>query len=83
MALVVGWIVYTFVYTLYRPSFRELQRSTLLAWSPLCSNLSEAESGNSVIRALGAQSFYIRKNRFLTSEMMKTQFMHNGCVFFH
>lgn len=80
LALIVGWFVYTFVYKLYRPSCREFQRSTLLSWSPLCSNLSEAESGTVVIRALGAQTYYVNRNVFLTSEMMKTQFMHNGVL---
>ncbi|XP_053991284.1 uncharacterized protein LOC128883204 isoform X2 [Hylaeus volcanicus] len=77
---VIAFYVYTFIYKLYRPSSLELQRSNLLAWSPLTSNFSEVETGAKVIRALGAQNHFIRKNVFLTSELLKVDFLQNGVV---
>lgn len=92
----VAWAVYTLVYTLYRPTCRlvqqtvlmimihcdnrEFQRAKLLALSPLCGNLSEAESGAVVIRALGAQKYYRQQNIHLTTNLLKTQFMQIGYV---
>lgn len=75
---IVGFLVYTFVYQLYRPTCRELQRSRLTALSPLCGHLSEVESGATVIRAFAAEGVYHKKNIALTSDLMKTQFMQVG-----
>jgi hypothetical protein len=75
---IIGFFVYYFIYKLYRPSSLELQRSNLLAWSPLTGNFSEVETGAKVIRALGAQNHFIKKNVFLTSELMKVEFLQNG-----
>lgn len=74
----VGWLLYTFVYLLYRPACREFQRAKLLAFSPLCGNLSEAGSGAVVIRALGGQKYYTARNLRLTTDLLKTEFMKVG-----
>ncbi|XP_053990977.1 ATP-binding cassette sub-family C member 5-like isoform X2 [Hylaeus volcanicus] len=74
----VAYIVYHYVYKLFRPANRELQRSKLYALSPLCGHLSELESGSFFIKAFGAEKYYEDKSTELTSNFLKTQFMQIG-----
>lgn len=70
--------VYFGVYSLYRPASREIERSSLMAFSPLCGNMSETESGHVVIRSMGGEVYYSERNLACTNALMKTYFMKCG-----
>ncbi|KAL8425950.1 hypothetical protein Efla_000927 [Eimeria flavescens] len=52
--------IYLFVFRYFRSTSREVQRASLLSFSPLSSCFSEVLSGGEVITALRKQQFFIR-----------------------
>ncbi|KAJ3171261.1 hypothetical protein HDU88_008299 [Geranomyces variabilis] len=59
--LVVGWWVLRF----YRATFRELKRLDSVLRSPLYAQISETLTGLSTIKAYGAESYFVERQRML------------------
>ncbi|KAF7458313.1 ABC transporter family protein [Cryptosporidium felis] len=61
-------------------TYRDAQRSALLAQSPLCSIFSECLSGGTIIRAFGAEKPYFERCGRYVDKLQRARFLqHSSC----
>ncbi|KAL8273171.1 hypothetical protein Esti_002929 [Eimeria stiedai] len=70
--------IYLFAFRYFRSTSREVQRASLLSFSPLCSCFSEAISGNAVICSLQKQRFFLMDMTYHLDLCQRTKQMQWG-----
>ncbi|PFH32458.1 ABC transporter transmembrane region domain-containing protein [Besnoitia besnoiti] len=70
--------VYYLVFRYYRATCREVQRASLISFSPLCSSFSECLSGRDTIFALRRKRVVCEKNLDQVENSQRTKMLHWG-----